>query len=373
MGVRRVVTGHDQAGKAVFMDDELVAPVTLALMPGMDFHRLWGADAPRHFPDDGSKPEATTYFPPLGGFRFGLFTIPPDDGQGSLTTGTSDPALVELEDKLPGLARYVEPDNPGMHTTATIDYGILLSGQAILELDDGATTILDPGDTYVQNGTRHRWSNKGDVPAVFAVTLIGATTTGGLTARGRRSSPPNRPSARSATLTSRRNGVAGALMQPAPPRRSPRSHGDGLAPPARRRWRSGRHRPTRRAWSGGWTARPVAPIRRSPRPGHGPPRGPLPFDHPVAQSNPAASSPAMRRPVSSSSRAFCWPTTAGRVTVRPNPWWSPSRAKLAANRDSGQPTRKSAVQANPESAAYGRPLYGGDDRRRVSSSRAASW
>jgi hypothetical protein len=33
---------------------------------------------------------------------------------------------------------------------------------------------LGPGDVYVQNGTRHRWSNKGDVPAVVAVVLIGA-------------------------------------------------------------------------------------------------------------------------------------------------------------------------------------------------------
>ncbi len=175
MGVRRVVTGHDQAGKAVFVGDDVVAPVTLALLPGSEFHRLWGADSPRRFPDDGTRPESTTYFPPVGGFRFGLFTVPPDDGQGTPVMDRDiTRALVELEEKLPGLARYVEPDNPGMHTTATIDYGIVLSGQAILELDDGVTTTLDPGDTYVQNGTRHRWSNKGDVPAVIAVTLIGA-------------------------------------------------------------------------------------------------------------------------------------------------------------------------------------------------------
>ena len=63
---------------------------------------------------------------------------------------------------------------PGMHTTATIDYGVVLSGQAVLELDDGASITLNAGDTYIQNGTRHRWSNPGDVPAVIAVTFIGA-------------------------------------------------------------------------------------------------------------------------------------------------------------------------------------------------------
>jgi mannose-6-phosphate isomerase-like protein (cupin superfamily) len=61
-----------------------------------------------------------------------------------------------------------------MHTTATVDYGIVLSGVATLELDDGAKVHLNPGDTYIQNGTRHRWSNTGAVPAVLAVTLIGA-------------------------------------------------------------------------------------------------------------------------------------------------------------------------------------------------------
>ena len=28
------------------------------------------------------------------------------------------------------MMEYLEPENPGMHTTATIDYGVVLSGQA---------------------------------------------------------------------------------------------------------------------------------------------------------------------------------------------------------------------------------------------------
>lgn len=54
MGIRRVVTGHDANGKAVFASDEEVEPITLALLPGTEFYRLWGADKPRQFPDDGS-------------------------------------------------------------------------------------------------------------------------------------------------------------------------------------------------------------------------------------------------------------------------------------------------------------------------------
>jgi mannose-6-phosphate isomerase-like protein (cupin superfamily) len=174
MAARRVVTGHDSSGKAVFVSDENVEPITLSLVPGTEFHLLWGADSAPHFPDDGSKPDGPKYFPPLGGSRFALFTIPPDGGAGASEGLDIDAALQEFEQKLPGMMEYLEPENPGMHTTASVDYGVVLSGQPILELDDGAKLTLSAGDTYVQNGTRHRWSNKGTVPAVIAVALIGA-------------------------------------------------------------------------------------------------------------------------------------------------------------------------------------------------------
>jgi mannose-6-phosphate isomerase-like protein (cupin superfamily) len=174
MDVRRVVTGHDSDGKAVFVSDERVAPMTLALLPGSEFHRLWGGDSGPHFPDDGSQPAHTTYFPPLGGFRFGLFTVPPDEGRGIPEDLDVAQALAELDQRLPGLAQYMEPDDPGMHTTPTIDFEVVLSGEVMLELDDGATVQLGVGDTVVQNGTRHRWSNPGSVPATLAVFICGA-------------------------------------------------------------------------------------------------------------------------------------------------------------------------------------------------------
>jgi len=174
MDVRRVVTGHDSNDKAVFVSDERVAPVTLALLPGSEFHRLWGGDSAPRFPDDGSQPAHKTYFPPVGGFRFGLFTVPPDEGRGIPDDLDVAQALAELDQLLPGLAQYMEPDDPGMHTTPTIDFEVVLSGEVTLELDDGATVQLGVGDTVVQNGTRHRWSNPGSVPATLAVFICGA-------------------------------------------------------------------------------------------------------------------------------------------------------------------------------------------------------
>jgi mannose-6-phosphate isomerase-like protein (cupin superfamily) len=173
MRVRRVVTGHDSNGKAVFASDEQVDPLTLKLIPGAEFHRLWGADLAPTFPDDGGPTAQPSYFPPVGGYRFALFSVAP--GTRSIPADLDlEAALAEMEEKLPGLVAYLEPDNPGMHTTDTIDFEVVLSGEVILELDDGAEKVLGPGDTVVQNGTRHRWSNRGTQPAVLAVFLIGA-------------------------------------------------------------------------------------------------------------------------------------------------------------------------------------------------------
>jgi mannose-6-phosphate isomerase-like protein (cupin superfamily) len=173
MGIRRVVTGHDADGRAVFASDEVVEPITSAIVPGFEFFRLWGGDEPCRFPDDGSPPPAAQYFPPLGGFRFGLFTVPPDRTS-QLDELDFESALGEMEEKLPGMAAHMEPDAPGMHTTASVDYEFVVSGRVVLELDDGATVELGPGDTVVQNGTRHAWRNPFDEPCQMVVVLVGA-------------------------------------------------------------------------------------------------------------------------------------------------------------------------------------------------------
>lgn len=174
MDVRRVVTGHSPEGQAVFAADELVPPIELELLPGMEFHRLWGTDEPVRFPDDGSQPSMPTYFPPVGGFRVGMFTVPPSTTQADLSAIDVGAALAEMERALPGLAEHMELDEPGMHTTATVDFEFVVSGRCLLELDDGETREVGPGDTVVQNGTRHRWINPYDEPCRLVVVLVGA-------------------------------------------------------------------------------------------------------------------------------------------------------------------------------------------------------
>ncbi|MEY2424751.1 MAG: hypothetical protein QOI61_323 [Actinomycetota bacterium] len=173
MNVRRVVTGHDASGKSIFVSDEAVAPIQPMLMPSAEFHRLWGGDTTSTFPGDGSVPDHHTYFPPIGGFRFGLFSIPPEGSEAPADLDIPA-ALADMEQGMPGMMRYMDRSDPGMHTTDTIDFEVVLEGTVVLELDDGAMVTLQPGDTVVQNGTRHRWHNPGTTLARLAVFMCGA-------------------------------------------------------------------------------------------------------------------------------------------------------------------------------------------------------
>ena len=177
MKIRRVVTGHDEKGKAVFVSDEEVEPITLSAMPGAEFHRLWGADSAPTFPDAGQPPAQPTFFPPVGGYRFLFFTLPPESSVEAPQVDVAA-AEAEIEEKLPGLAQYMEADDPGMHTTDTVDFEVVMSGEITLELDDGAEKVLRPGDVDIQNGTRHRWHNRGSAPAVIATFIVGTNRAG---------------------------------------------------------------------------------------------------------------------------------------------------------------------------------------------------
>jgi len=173
MQVRRVVTGQ-RDGRSVFVSDDLVPPITVALAPGTEFHRVWHSDAVPALPTDGTEPSAPQYFPPAGGFRFGFFTLPP---QGTALPDDIDvaAAFAEMQQQLPGMGEVMEPDHPGMHTTDTVDCDLVISGEVWLELDDGAEVQLRAGDVVVQNGTRHAWHNRSDSPTVIAVALFGAS------------------------------------------------------------------------------------------------------------------------------------------------------------------------------------------------------
>jgi quercetin dioxygenase-like cupin family protein len=74
-------------------------------------------------------------------------------------------SVIRIVDMLP---RGASP----MHRTDSIDYGIVLSGHVELELDDGASTLLGPGDIIVQRGTIHLWRNPSDTEVCRIVFVL---------------------------------------------------------------------------------------------------------------------------------------------------------------------------------------------------------
>lgn len=171
--VRRVVTGHDSAGKARVVDDRAVEPITSQLMPGCAAYRLWGRDERPTFPDDGSPRSAEAYYPPRDGSRFMINLIAPGDLVPPPGLDQAA-AMAELERLMPGAMAAMEPDTPWMHTTDTIDYILVVSGEVTLELDAGDQAVLRAGDVVVQNGTRHGWRNHGTEPCTIVGVAVGA-------------------------------------------------------------------------------------------------------------------------------------------------------------------------------------------------------
>lgn len=176
MQIRRIVTGRDAGGKSIIASD--AAPpraVTFKHVPGLAAALLWETPARPMLGESGDPSiSARSWVPPAGGSNLMLVTFPPDS---VMVSPGFDPAAAGAEymQLLPGLAEAFERDSPGMHTTDTVDYAVLLDGELHLELDGGVLTKLSPHDVVVQNGTRHAWRNRGDKAATVLFVLVGAT------------------------------------------------------------------------------------------------------------------------------------------------------------------------------------------------------
>ncbi|MFE7903015.1 cupin domain-containing protein [Streptomyces sp. NPDC057424] len=171
--VRRVVTGVDHSGKPVIVGDG-EPPVTRRYThtPGFARSLVWNTAAPAA-PSADPTESLKSYVPAPGETIALTVTFPPasvyaDAGWDPVAAGA------EQLEATPGLAELFELDNPGMHTTPTVDYGVVLSGEIVLDLDGGETVVLKPGDIVVQNGTRHAWRNNSAEPATVFFVLIGA-------------------------------------------------------------------------------------------------------------------------------------------------------------------------------------------------------
>ena len=178
--IRRVVTGHNSEGKSVFISDsEPVRSVIFDALQGLEFHELWATEETPSIPagkDDPTLP-VSSFVPGPTGSRFRIVRFPSGLEVAKMIEAGFDPVAFreEYAAKIPGLAETHELDDPGMHTTDTIDYGVVLSGEIYMELDDGKEVHLKAGDCIVQNGTRHGWRNRSKEACLVAFIMIGAT------------------------------------------------------------------------------------------------------------------------------------------------------------------------------------------------------
>jgi len=173
MQIRRVVAGESPQGTATVISDDFVEPITVSLLRGAEFYAIWGSDTIPELPDHGHTRNLLDWFPAPGGFRFVVVSLSPD-AKVPIQSVDRSTALVELDEKLPGTREILAAEPSGMHATDTVDYVVILAGEAWLGLDDAEDLLLQSGDTVVLNGVRHGWRNRGSEPCVMAVALVGA-------------------------------------------------------------------------------------------------------------------------------------------------------------------------------------------------------
>lgn len=175
--IRRVVTGHDDTGKSTFICDGPAPNILeMASMPGVALTDLWRTStSPASNLGTADAAEGTIKLEPAkGGTILRIVEFPPD----KLWRGSAD-ATAAFQSIGAGHAPDHASSDPMMHTTATVDYIIVLQGEIFAILETGET-LLKQGDILVQRGTNHSWSVRGDQPCIVAAVLVSAEPAGRL-------------------------------------------------------------------------------------------------------------------------------------------------------------------------------------------------
>ncbi len=142
MNLRRVVTGHDKAGRAVVKIDEISTNIRNN-RPGATSYVIWSTNAWPISSDDETDPTSRV-----------------------ISTTEENGTVFRIIRYDPGVV-------PRRHRTDSIDYAVVLSGEIDMELD-GETVHLRAGDTLVQRATVHNWVNRGSEPCIIAFVLVSA-------------------------------------------------------------------------------------------------------------------------------------------------------------------------------------------------------
>jgi quercetin dioxygenase-like cupin family protein len=172
--IRRIITGHDEKGRAVIVADEVCPHVDSILgLENFATTELWTTAVPADNAVSGDPVKLPHRIaPPDNGAVLRIVEFPPDK---------------TFRDALrPDQVLAVEGSGKSggsqlLHRTRSVDFAIIISGEIWCVMDEGEV-LMHPGDVLIQRGTNHDWQNRTQEPAQVAFVLIDAQPLkGGLT------------------------------------------------------------------------------------------------------------------------------------------------------------------------------------------------
>ncbi|RRJ86613.1 cupin domain-containing protein [Gulosibacter macacae] len=174
--VRRIVTGHDDKGRAIILRDEADAPnaFTSATIPGFGATVLWSTlgGTIDHVGDvDAAPADAKIDFPAPGETVVRIADFPPD---AVYPQNAGDAVFDEIDghDERGAGTEHSAGKHFWFHRTDSLDYAVVLEGEITLLVDEGEVT-MGPGDVAIQRATAHAWSNRTDAVCRMMFVLIG--------------------------------------------------------------------------------------------------------------------------------------------------------------------------------------------------------
>jgi mannose-6-phosphate isomerase-like protein (cupin superfamily) len=169
--IRRIVTGHDENGRSIFIADSNATSVYSPKgQPNVGMTDLW-VQATTPASNDGNvdtAPETITLMPPRNGSVCRVVEIPPD----------SERNFEAMKEHFEGmhagtLLAKSAARHPAFHKTDSLDYIFILRGE-IWALVDEQEVLMKQGDCLIQRGTSHAWSNRTSEPCLLVAVLIDA-------------------------------------------------------------------------------------------------------------------------------------------------------------------------------------------------------
>jgi uncharacterized cupin superfamily protein len=174
--IRRIVAGNDASGKAVALSDGPSPDVRLdPARPGFASTRLWVTDTT---PARAKGMHETLHLPhrlepPPNGSLCRVVEFPPEASYIRNVSAAQVRAYFEAMGSPGASTASAGAPHPYMQRVRSVDFCYVLEGNITLVLDT-AEVALRAGDTVVQRGTNHSWSNRSDRPCIVVSSQHGA-------------------------------------------------------------------------------------------------------------------------------------------------------------------------------------------------------